>query len=993
MLRRLELGSARTGKVIAQISDYDKSQSGETKTIQGDDNSDIVIPIEAIPLQFRANIGAYLKKNLRFINVVDDSRTGNKIEFSGVIENFTPSNDKANITIHLMSWKTFFGKFPVLPPANRVRIDSAKQVWTVTGTPQECVNQVLTTSFTETGDYAFPQCVTLPTGGSGAYKYDFTLSEVKTIQEFVDDVSSSYEGYEIVFEVEYVAGSTNTITVIPRVGEPHYRKDLPPLTLDIDTKGQGGTAASYTENGTDQFNWLFMKSGSTDAANSDWIDLQSVVKPRPVGDEEYMTLAHREFFSEALTTEELDAQGVSRLSQADIAMKTFTISVFDQNFDYLYELGRRLHVTGSKRLPGLDEMLRIVGVSVGQIGDPSTVQLTVQPAELRVYPPIPNRLKDVLKDMTNKAINDNNFKQPKVDAPGIGPISDWGSNGTIPNKVSELVKSPLTRFKTQENIRLNMLAGYGDPASPNQISSPIWGVDKFGSMKNEANGNMMTDSSTNIPHTGQQRFYGLSWSAQILKDPDMTRGVPLPVEVFKSRKFVAFPTWSFTPIGNPGGPLTDENWGLSGLGGLAGELTSEQVSGQMLDANGPGELKFERLGTGMFFTGAGDEEKLVIYFHQLQLFNNGKTHIRSKGFAFESNVDQSSGSLTGGWRVTPYPFDVEGQAQSFYPLTVQVASYGPENSFVSCLTPAGYPKDQELSTDYPVIFTDTYWTKIQQGKFAIVDITVTKNYRTGQVFQSDGMKINVFQTLDNTDERWNEAYQLLSYQGELWATNMTRSSYFTKKHDADKHVNYFLRFTEKTKIDKDGKPVKWEICAAQYGYANSDSDFLGGKLFNVTVSSLVGVGDYVFTGSVRDVAVPQGESGGTVLVGKVGAIDNKVMYGNVPDRISHTFHESNNASGAANYFTEFFPDFWAYSKGGSANLSGRSKWIVLSPSGAVIAAWNGNADNGSSNETIHGISSMKGLNVGNWVVIPAESNSYLMGLGSGGYGSWYWYGL
>lgn len=996
-MQTLELGSVRTGKIITQISTFDWKQSTANKTIQGDDTGEVIIPIDAVPVQYRANIGAYLRKKLRFINIVDRSRAGNPILHSLVIENFTPSNDKANITIHLMSWKTFFSSFPVIPDAKRARIESASDVFTVSGTPQQCVNQVFTTAFTESGDYAFPQCLSLPTGGSGAYSYDFTLSEVKTIQDFVDDLSSSYEGYEVVFETEYKAGTSDTIVVIPRVGAPHYRKDLEPLTIDIDTKGDGQTAFSYTENGTDMYNWLFMRSQASQDANSDWIDLQSVVKARPTNDEEYMTLAHKEFFSTVMTPEELASQGVSRLSQADVALRTYTISVFDQNFDYVYSLGRRLRVTGSKNLKGLDDMLRIVGVS-WNLSDPSSVQITVQPAALRVYPRIPNRLSDILKDMVNGANNANQWDQKPVGAGtgtggGTVPGGSWGNDGSIPKKDLEVVKSPITRYNSQSNNRLNSLQGYGDPNSPNQITSPIWGTDKFGSMKDQSNGNMMIDSSTAIPNQTQQRFYGLSWSAQILKDPDIDRAVPLLVEVFKSRKFVAFPTWKFDAVGNPGGPLTDANWGLSDLGGLAGELTSDQVTGQMLDANGPGTLKFERLNSGIFFTGAGDEERLVIYFHQLQLFDNGKSHIRSKGFAFESHVDQNTGSLTGGWAVTPYPFDVEGQAESFYPLTVQVASYGPENSYVSCLTPAGYPKDRELGTAYPIVLTDTYWTKIRQGKFAIEDITITKNYRTGQVFQSKGMEINVFQTLESTDERWNEAYQLLSYKGELWATNISYSSYYTKKKNKAGDTNYFMRFSEKTQIDKDGKPVKWEIVSAQYGYRNSTSAFLGGGKFDIVVSSVIGLGDYVFTGSVNEANLPSDASGGVTNVGKVGALEGKIMYGIVPDRTSLTFHVQNNASGAGNYLTEFFPDFWAYNKGTTANLNGQSKWIVLSPSGAIIAAWNGNADNGGSNEIIHGISSMKALNVGNWAVLPAESNSYLMGVGSGGYGQWYWYGL
>lgn len=1000
-MQRLEMGSARTGKIVAKFNTFDYKQSLYNKTIQGDGTGDIIIPLSEIPLQFRANIGGYLKKNFRFFNVVDDSRTGNKIEFSGVIENFTPSNDKANITVHLMSWVTFFGKFPVVPAPKRARIDSAKEVFTVSGTPQECVNQVFTTAFTETGDYAFPQCVTLPTGGSGAYSYDFSLSEVKTIQEFIDDMSSSYEGYEVVAEVEYVAGSTDTITVIPKVGNPHYRKDEAPLVLNIDQKGDGQTAFSYTENGTDAFNWLFLRSDASDDNNSDWIDLQSVVKPRPAGDEEYMTIAHKEFLNGILTQPELDAQGVSRLSQADVAMKTFTISVFDQDFDYVYSLGRRLQVTGAKRFPDLNEMLRIVGVSVGSVGDPSSVQITVQPAALRVFPRIPNRLKDVFKDSANNANKEAKWKEPKPEkptTPGIGPIKDWDIPGSnMPKTDNTVMKSPLTRVNSLSNEQANTLSNKDGELGKNNFTEPIWGRDKFwggtDNLQQYSGGNMLTDSSTTVPNQLQQRFYGLAWSSQMTKNPDEDRDVPLPVELFKTRKFVAFPTWKPTDVGNPI-PFTDENYGLSGQGGLVGTITPEQLAGQMLSDSGVGVLKFERLASGMFFRGVGAEQKVVIYFHQLQLFDNGDTQIRSKGFAFEASINPEDGNLSSGFSVTAYPFEVAGSDRTYYPESNQVDVYGPDNTVVSCLTPAGYWRDNDVPVAYPIVRTNTYWRQIQQGRYAIEDATITRNYRTGKVYKTEGPYINVFQTnKDVGSEKWVEKYQMISYGGELWATNETCVSYYSQKKSKNGESQLFMRFFMKGVPDKDGKVNKWEMVAGIYGYPRGSGGWYDqSKNEIVTISSLVGVGSYVFSGGAGpDYDIPEGYYS-NVIAGKVGALEGRVMYGTIPDLVSFTFIESDNSSGATNPPKEFFPDFYDFNLG-EISEGGQATWGRVSPSGAVIPIWNGNANNYLYNEVIHGYSSMKGLNVDNWVVVPPVTNSYLMGTGSGGRSVWTWYGL
>jgi hypothetical protein len=682
------------------------------------------------------------------------------------------------------------------------------------------------------------------------------------------------------------------------------------------------------------------------------------------------------------------------MAVSDIKLETFNIGVFEQGKNFAYQTGRRLNVTASKRLKGMTKELRIVGAGWNH-NDPSSLHITVQPAALRVYPRIPNGLNDFVNDMLDKALTADKWTQTPATGGGAPtpPVVDpWTAPKFEPRNPSEsdVIKSPLTRVNALDNRYLNSLAGNG-PDAPNQFTGRIWGSDKFGAYKDISKGNMMTDSSTTIPHAGQSRFWGLAWSAQFLKDPNRSRDTPLPVEVFRTRKFVAFPTWSYTPVGNPGGPYTDENWGLAEQGGLVGELSSETISSALLGEDGPGPLTHERLAVGMFFRGTGEDEKVVIYFHQLQAFNIGQTQIRSKGFAFERKIDQTTGVLTGDWVATPYPFDVPGSDKTYYPETMQVESYGPERSVVTCITPASYWKDNDMPVDYPLIINNTYWTKLQMGKFAIENATITKNYRTGQVEKKDGIGIGVFNTYEDTDERWTEKYQLLNYKGELWATNMTYTSYYagTKAEDG---TDAYMRFTIKTNVDRDGKPVEWHVVAGQYGYYSGG--YYGTTWYYNVTSSLVGIGEYVFSGSARDYPLPEGYYS-SVIAGKVGVVVGKVLYGIVPDDVSTTFIEVNSASGRTNPPKEFFPDFYDYilsSKDSGPELGGQSTWGKL-PTGQVIPIWNGTADNSLANEALHGISSLKGLNVDNWIVIPAASNSYLWENSSGGTGQWRWLGL
>jgi hypothetical protein len=162
---------------------------------------------------------------------------------------------------------------------------------------------------------------------------------------------------------------------------------------------------------------------------------------------------------------------------------------------------------------------------------------------------------------------------------------------------------------------------------------------------------------------------------------------------------------------------------------------------------------------------------------------------------------------------------------------------------------------------------------------------------------------------------------------------------------------------------------------------------------------LSGLGDYVFGGTAsRDYDVPENVYT-SIIAGKVGVITGKVMYGIIPSEVSVTFIEANNASGTTAANKEFFPDFYDYSLnsyGAVPSNGGQATWMNIPIDGekeGIIPIWNGTPDGFQSGEIIAGISSMKPLNIGDWMVLPAASNSYLMQNGNGGRGYWYWYGL
>jgi hypothetical protein len=995
-MREVWLGSTRTGKLIQKVE-----ATGESSfkiNVQGDDVAEVIIPLSEIPAEHRANLAGFLKDNERFmVELTYPFINGEKVH-ALPIENLAVDNDKATVSAHCMGINGILGRIPALPSNKRAAIESDAEEWTVTGTPAYVVGQFISQSVSEFGSYKFPQSIKAAVGGGNTViTHTLKLSELNSIKDITDSLAASYEGFETVYEAQIVLSPEPHVEWTPVIGNPHYRKTEPPLAINIDQRGDGQTSFSATKNGREHTNWWWTKSTATDETNEHYIDLKSAVKTPPAGDEEYLTLFNKEFFNSALTPAEQAEQRSARMSVVDIPYETFNISVFDTEMKYPFNMGRRLNVTATKRLTGLNKELRITGVDWNHKSPMMT--LTVMPAALRVFPKVPNRLSDVIKRETEKARNEAKWTQPKPptgSGGGIPVVDPWTKPVGSEHKPAEsdVMQSPLTRIKYLDNQQANGLAGLGGDGV-NQFSGPIWGTDKFATLKNQAHGNMLTDSSTTVPNASQQRFYGLAWSAQMTKTPDITRDIPLPAELFKTRKFVAFPTWSYAANGNPGGPLTDASWGFSGQGGLVGTVSSAFISAQMLDDIGPGEMKFERLATGLFFRGAGNEQKAVIYFHQLQVFDNGdgNSQIRSKGFAFEGLIDAETGDLNGGWTTTPYPFEVAGSDKTYYPETAQVESYGPELSIVTCLTPAAYWRDNDMPVAYPAIVSNTYWTRMQMGKYAIENISITKNYRTGKTYQTEGHKIGVFRTLDNTDERWNEKYQIVQYRGELWATNITRSSYYSETKEG---VNKFFRFTLKSQIDKDGKPVEWLVAAGQAGYSSGGS---WGEYDEVVLYPLVGLGEYVFSGSADgEYDIPDGFYS-RILATKTGFMGGKIMYGIVPDNSSRTFYEANNASGRTNGPKEFFPDFYDFSLNGYGAVpsgGGQATWMSIpidEDIEGIIPIWNGTADNFFANEIVHGITSMKSLNVADWVVVPPATNSYLMGSGSGGYGQWFWYGL
>jgi hypothetical protein len=992
-MREVWIGSTRTGNLIEKVEATDDTTMNVT--ILGDDRSETIIPLHKINTIYTKNLETYLKTDERFLVAFKTGTTAGPADFAGPIENFTVSNDRSDVTVNSVGMGIWVENLLVLPPANRSRIDSEETVWTVTGTPAQIVTQVLVAATTEAGNYRFPQSINPPTGGgSTVITHEFKLSELPTVKDLIDELNQSYEGFETVFVPRIVDGSPRKVVWDTFVGNPHYNKDLEPLSVNINQR-DGVTGFSYGKNGAEKANWWFARSQATDPANDTWIDLKSVVKSVPAGDEEHLTLFNKEFFDVALTDVELSSQLSARMSQADVEMKTFTINVFDKDFNYLTKLGRRLQVTATKRLAGLDEMLRITGVS-WKLNDTSSVQLTVQPAALRVYPRVPNRLSDLVKDQVRDAIKEAGWKPPaglkpeKAETPPLN-IGDWDNPGVIDKTYpTDMEKSPLTDWRTSLNEVVNRTGG--GQSSGNDLTSALWGPPSgLGGYVWENTG---PDSSTTIPHNNQRRFYGLSWSALTTMAGEEPQLAPWKLEVFKSRKFMSFPTFLPDQVGNYP-HATDENHGLSGEGGKIGELTSEQISAQMLPAVGPNnyELKWERLANGAFIRGVGDDEYYVIYIHQLQLLTGEQSWIKSKGFAFERRINQENGDFIGDWIVTDYPFDVSDSSQTYYPWTAQVESYGPERSVVTCITPAAYFKDKRVPASYPLIISNTYWTKIRMGRFAIEDCSITKNYRTDEVFKTSGMGISIFQTKNETEEKWSEPYQLLAHGGELWASNMAATSYYSNVATGDQYYGskFSMGFSFKAKVDKDGKPTGWNLLAAQYfsGEPQSWNSIDDSQVF---VKGLSAFRNYVFINHAWEADMTNKTSAFIGMVGgKVGVEEAKILTGLTPTLTSSTFTMSSSASGFTAKPKQFFPDFYDFSKvDDNPNNANFTKWMKKG-NDYIIPIWNGNRNDTSSNEALHGMSSLKAMNLGEFIVFPSETASYLLGSDGGGNGVYTYY--
>jgi hypothetical protein len=987
-MREVWIGSTRTGNLIEKVEATDDTTMNVT--ILGDDRSETIIPLHKINTIYTKNLETYLKTDERFLVAFKTGTTAGPADFAGPIENFTVSNDRSDVTVNSVGMGIWVENLLVLPPANRSRIDSEETVWTVTGTPAQIVTQVLVAATTEAGNYRFPQSINPPTGGgSTVITHEFKLSELPTVKDLIDELNQSYEGFETVFVPRVVDGSPRKVVWDTFVGDPHYNKQLEPLSVNINQR-DGVTGFSYGKNGAEKANWWFARSQATDPANDTWIDLKSVVKSVPAGDEEHLTLFNKEFFDVALTDVELSSQLSARMSQADVEMKTFTINVFDKDFNYLTKLGRRLQVTATKRLAGLDEMLRITGIS-WKLNDTSSVQLTVQPAALRVYPRVPNRLSDLVKDQVRDAIKEAGWKPPaglkpeKAETPPLN-IGDWDNPGVIDKTYpTDMEKSPLTG----EMYLYNRYAK-GAPYGGNEITSPVWGSD-HGPISTIGN-NLGPDSFTVIPHLNQSRFYGLSWGVIATKTNETTQVDPWKLEVFKTRK-LSYPTYAADQVGNYPVP-NDSNYGYSGTGGIIATIPGQLIKDQMLLPVGPNNysLEYERLANGCFLRGTGENEKLVIYVHQLQIFKGEQAWIKSKGFAFEIGINQEDGSAVGEWTVTEYPFYISDSARSYYPMTAQVESYGAGRQVVTCVTPAAYFRDKRIVVEYPTIISDRFWKDIGQGKYAIENCTITRNYKLDEVYKTAGMPIDLFEPKEDTDERWSEAYQLLYYGGELWTTNMTFTSYMANKkstYPTNYTFDLAMRFGLKSKVDKDGKPVEWKKIVENYGYSPTGVVTYTDQS-HLTTSALTGFKEFVFMGAPTNVKPPEGY-GILQTAGKVGAESTKILYGIVPYETGFTFGISDSSSGRTEASREFWPDFWNFSMKDTSPNEGNGTYWYKNHEGVILPIWNGGAAGYYFNASFHCFNSMKCLSVGEGFVMPDQSSSYLLGTDGGGDGYWKYY--
>lgn len=980
---RLFLNKTRTGDRIQELP-FRAEGSSWSLNIRNDSQAEFIIPMSELPSSIRSNPGAHFKVLERSISVTNASDTSVKASYA--IKSVNLNEREATIQIIGQSLVRSL-ELPIVRAIRRYRIDNNVGFWVPKGTHYEINLQIFNEIFSEDAKFAAPKNIYLVNNGSNIPGELWIKEwELTPYGDWVDQQAELIDGaYETYWKTQYVSGQGKRITNQVYMGdpnkEPNLWKNLSPLNLSLDDNS-GVISFTATENFDDIGNFFYAQS-LTRHPNPEWtakIDLRGNGVNKPAGNDEFLTRFSKTKFNSELTEAELDKAIQDYLKYADVANRTFTLEVFGES--WWNNLGRKLILTGSNRLPGYTAEMRIVDVKVS-LSNPNISVLTVQPAELRVFPRVPQRLTDLTRDVANKEIENANWGLPPSGG-GIG--DDWDTPVIIPPEIPTTVSasepSPYTDIK---GVNDEWMKRSAMTQGPGRLTSAVWGTNTFTTGDDQ----LGPEGLSIFPHNQTKRFYGQSWVGLLLSHPGNTSvKTPYKLEFYRSRIFNSFPTSPNYPSDN--NPLTDANSGLTGTGGKIGELSSTQLASQLMPYNVPPasgyNMTHSRLASGSFIVGKGDKTKLVAYFHHMQIWgSNDRTTTKSKVFAYEASLNLETGAL-GNWTLGDYPFESNNPTISYYPFPNQVDVYGPQNEFVSSTTPLQYYTNRDMGVNPPTNYTNNYWRDIKQGKYAISDRQTIKNYITGDMNVVAGPAVNVFKTENNTEERWSEQYKFNVYNNEMWAVNVSHTSYFVGKKVNNNNVELYMKFLMKSQIGNDGTPIEWEVIAAVYDFRGS---------FNTTrlepTSSFFefyGWKNYMFGGRIqKDIeygvpssVVPQG----SIIAGKSGVSAGRVHYPDpnvtVPEfrqygtpNVRKDYVAKYSAGSGSGLFEgyEFFLDF--YNCTVSTNLSSDNLWLEKDE--YTVPKWFiGISGNPTYGQTFHG----RAMDAGTFTVSPSPSASYLL---------------
>lgn len=403
------LGSFRTGNLegfeIPYIND------SVSLDIYGDDEAEITVPMMALSDIDRLNFNKKFEINEKFIALFDE---GEKVVFAGYIEKLSPNLVDETLAIKAKGFKSWL-KTRFVVNSDKNSIDKSTDTWKIVASPRTVAKTVVQAALMGNNN---PSSVKYPPSRSGSYKAEYVLSELTTISDALDAISMDRLGVEVKFVPKKVS---NKIVWELVAGKPHINDHgLANIVLNLEDPNMIAVGFDKIIDGVDAYNRLWLESPYEDQKD-DEINLKA-----RLASGSKLIRETKEKFDVEMTDSELQEQFDARFEDANKTNNQNSVSIFDDDYSFYGSVGRRLQLLGSDKSAGLDEIVRIVGVSFSTTE--RTIELTVDNIK-RVYPMLPKNSSDKNKKDTKKEIKKELKWNSKV---GAGGGSSSGSGGGNP---------------------------------------------------------------------------------------------------------------------------------------------------------------------------------------------------------------------------------------------------------------------------------------------------------------------------------------------------------------------------------------------------------------------------------------------------------------------------------------------------------------------------------------------------------------------------------